>query len=199
MVGFRKAHANGGFSLLELLVVIAILGILMRIAWLPFREMIANQRLRSVTSDLVADLALARVEAIKRSSRVGVARTTASLGGWVAGLRRREPRWEMPDWHQWRGVRRSGGRSRSGFSPGPQHDSQGLQRRRNVHSPDLWCGRHGACIRRRSPPVGGYPAHHGKLNFRLSWRPGASTRVQSDRPGHGRFDGCGPLPLRPRE
>jgi len=82
MVGFGKPHANGGFSLLELLVVIAILGILMRMAWLPFREMIANQRLRSVTSDLVADLALARVEAIKRSSRVGVARTT---GAWVDG------------------------------------------------------------------------------------------------------------------
>lgn len=83
MVVFGKPRLNGGFSLLELLVVIAILGILMKIAWLPFREMMANQRLRSVTSDLVADLALARVEAIKRSSRVGVARTAAA--GWEDG------------------------------------------------------------------------------------------------------------------
>lgn len=83
MVVCARPRLNSGFSLLELLVVIAILGILMRMAWLPFREMIANQRLRSVTSDLVADLALARVEAIKRSSRVGVARTTAAwVGGW---------------------------------------------------------------------------------------------------------------------
>ena len=84
MVVSGTPRVNGGFSLIELLVVIAILGILMRMAWLPFREMMANQRLRSVTSDLVADLALARVEAIKRSSRVGVARTTAAwVGGWV--------------------------------------------------------------------------------------------------------------------
>ena len=74
---------NDGFSLIELLVVIVIMGILMSMATLPFQEMIANQRLRTVSSDLTADLALARVEAIKRSTRVGITRTTAQwVGGW---------------------------------------------------------------------------------------------------------------------
>ena len=70
-----------GFSLIELLTVVVILGVLLSLAALPIQEMIANQRLRSVTSDLVADLALARVEALKRSTRVGIARTTADWGG----------------------------------------------------------------------------------------------------------------------
>ena len=79
----RPAEARHGFSLVELLVVIAILGILMSLATLPFQELIANQRLKSVTSDLAADLALARTEAIKRSTRVGIARVTDQwVGGW---------------------------------------------------------------------------------------------------------------------
>lgn len=83
MVIPRQQTRNDGFSLIELLVVIVIMGILMSMATLPFQEMIANQRLRTVSSDLTADLALARVEAIKRSSRVGITRTTAQwVGGW---------------------------------------------------------------------------------------------------------------------
>lgn len=55
----------------------------MSLATLPFQELIANQRLKSVTSDLAADLALARTEAIKRSTRVGIARVTDQwVGGW---------------------------------------------------------------------------------------------------------------------
>jgi len=84
MVACRERSRNRGVSLVELLVVIVILGILLRMAWLPFQVMLENQRLRTVASDLAADLALARAEAIKRSSRVGIARTTADwAGGWV--------------------------------------------------------------------------------------------------------------------
>lgn len=84
MVAFGRPTLNGGFSLIELMIVIVIMGILLSMAALPFQELLANQRLRSVTSDLVADLALARAEAIKRSSRVGIARTTADwTGGWL--------------------------------------------------------------------------------------------------------------------
>lgn len=77
------SRPNHGFSLIELIVVIVILGILLSMATLPFQEMIANQRLRTVTSDLTADLALARIEAIKRGTRVGITRTTTQwIGGW---------------------------------------------------------------------------------------------------------------------
>jgi len=83
MVTASKPGLNHGFSLIELIVVIVILGILMSMATLPFQEMIANQRLRTVTSDLTADLALARIEAIKRGTRVGITRTTSQwIGGW---------------------------------------------------------------------------------------------------------------------
>ncbi len=84
MVACGHRRRNRGVSLIELLVVIVILGILLRMAWLPFQELLENQRLRTVASDLAADLALARSEAIKRSSRVGIARTTGDwAGGWV--------------------------------------------------------------------------------------------------------------------
>ncbi len=84
MVKKSWAERNQGFSLIELLIVLVILGILMSIAALPFQEMIANQRLKAAVSDLVSDLALARTEAIKRSSPVGIARTTAD---WIDGWR----------------------------------------------------------------------------------------------------------------
>lgn len=83
MVRVSKHERQQGFSLIELLIVLAILGILMNFAMLPFQEMIANQRLKSVVSDLIGDLALARSEAIKRSSPVGISRMTADWsGGW---------------------------------------------------------------------------------------------------------------------
>lgn len=85
MVVPRPAGAPHGFSLVELLVVIAILGILMSLATLPFQELIANQRVKSVTSDLVADLAMARSEAIKRSARVGIAHLGATGAPWTGG------------------------------------------------------------------------------------------------------------------
>jgi prepilin-type N-terminal cleavage/methylation domain-containing protein len=79
-----SAKKTGGFSLIELLIVLVIIAILMNFAMLPFQEMIANQRLKSVVSDLIGDLSLARGEAIKRSTQVGIARDPA---GWLSGWR----------------------------------------------------------------------------------------------------------------
>lgn len=63
-----------GVSLIELLTAMAIVGILSVIAFPAFIRMVADQRVRTAASDLMADLAYSRAEAIKRSSRVGLSR-----------------------------------------------------------------------------------------------------------------------------
>lgn len=61
-----------GFTLIELMITIAVAAILLTVALPSLRDFILNNRLTSVTNDLVADLALARAEAIRRGSRVTV-------------------------------------------------------------------------------------------------------------------------------
>lgn len=73
-----------GFSLIELMIVVAIVSILAAIAVPEFVKMVASVRVKSATADLVADLAFARAEAIKRGARVGVARPNDEwVGGWL--------------------------------------------------------------------------------------------------------------------
>lgn len=75
---------QGGFTIIEIFVAIAIVGILISIAIPAFSQMMSDQRIKSVASDLVGELAYARVEAVKRSTRVGLARTGANWEeGWV--------------------------------------------------------------------------------------------------------------------
>lgn len=72
-----------GFTLIEMMVVAAILGIIASIAIPSYTDMIAEQRVRSAASELLSDLVLARVEAIKQQRRVVVMRTgTTWKEGW---------------------------------------------------------------------------------------------------------------------
>jgi type IV fimbrial biogenesis protein FimT len=57
-----------GFTLIELLVTIAVIAIFSALAGPAFREMIANQRVRSGASALTESLWLARSEAVKRNA-----------------------------------------------------------------------------------------------------------------------------------
>jgi type IV fimbrial biogenesis protein FimT len=82
-----------GFTLIELMVTIAVAAILLTVAVPSLQDFIQNNRLSAVTNDLVADLAVARAEAIRRGSRVtvcasdnaGTATATCSGSNWSAG------------------------------------------------------------------------------------------------------------------
>lgn len=63
---------TGGFTLIELLVVITVLAVLMVAAAPAMTDMIMNNRMVGVSNDLIADLAAARSESLRRSQRVVV-------------------------------------------------------------------------------------------------------------------------------
>jgi type IV fimbrial biogenesis protein FimT len=74
-----------GFTLIEALVVLSIAGILLAIGVPNLSFLIASMNARSASFDLVADLATARSEAIKRNQPVTVEPVVA--GNWSQGWR----------------------------------------------------------------------------------------------------------------
>lgn len=83
----RTAARSAGFTLIELVVAIAIMGILMTLAAPAMQRVVAKQRLRSASFNLVGDLTLARSEALKRRSSVVL--EPLATGNWTAGWRLR--------------------------------------------------------------------------------------------------------------
>lgn len=78
--------ASSGFTLVELVVTLAIAVILASLAAPSFQSMMASQRVQAASTDLVANLMLARSEAIKQNRSV----TLLSNGGeeeWHGGWR----------------------------------------------------------------------------------------------------------------
>ena len=74
-----------GFTLIELVVTMAVAAILVVVAVPSMRTVIQNGRLNTQANDLIGDLSLARSEAIKRRTFVGVCistnGTTCAVGG----------------------------------------------------------------------------------------------------------------------
>jgi type IV fimbrial biogenesis protein FimT len=73
-----------GFTTIELMTVVVVVGILAMIAVPSFSNMMANNRIKSASSNLHISLLKARSEAIKRNASVTV---TPNAGGWVSGWR----------------------------------------------------------------------------------------------------------------
>lgn len=78
----RKIQGYRGFTLIELLITISIAAILLAVAAPSFRDLIAGQRIKTASYDVLSVLTYARSEAIKRNGPVIVAPLTS---GWQNG------------------------------------------------------------------------------------------------------------------
>ena len=66
-----------GFTMIELMMAIIILGILSTAAIPSFRSLIAEQRIKTASFDLISMLSMARSEAIKRGANVSIAASSS--------------------------------------------------------------------------------------------------------------------------
>ena len=80
-----------GFTLIELMITIAIAAILLTVGVPSFRDFVVNSRIATDSSNLAADLAFARSEAVKRAQGVSICQRASTLtpscgnGGWELG------------------------------------------------------------------------------------------------------------------
>lgn len=78
-----------GFTLVELMITLAVSSILLGIAVPSFQSLIINNRISTQTNDLVAELAMARSEAVKRGAKVSLCTssngTSCTSSAWSAG------------------------------------------------------------------------------------------------------------------
>ncbi len=76
-----KGHRPRGFTLIELMIVLLIAAILVAVGAPALGEFVADQRVRTVASDIAAEIAYARAKALEHNRRVFFERTGATWGG----------------------------------------------------------------------------------------------------------------------
>lgn len=87
----RPLVRNRGVTLIELIIVLTIAGVLAALAAPGMQTFVSSNRLASQVNDLLADISLARSEAIKRNTDTGVCVTDSAgtdcvvAGNWVNG------------------------------------------------------------------------------------------------------------------
>jgi type IV fimbrial biogenesis protein FimT len=80
-----------GFTLIELMVTLAIVGVIASLAAPSFRTLLVKRSVRAAADSLVSDMRFARSEALKRSTRTVICRSTnntacaAGVGSWSDG------------------------------------------------------------------------------------------------------------------
>lgn len=85
MFPFRRSET--GFTLVEMMITLVILGLLITIGIPSLSDFVASQKVRTTASDMIADMALARAEAIKESRSSLVERVSGATNTWKDGWR----------------------------------------------------------------------------------------------------------------
>ena len=80
-------RSSSGFTLVEMMVTVVVMVVLLGVAVPSFRQMIANQRVKTASFDLFSALSYARSEAIKRNLPVSVRAGESVDGAWSTGWR----------------------------------------------------------------------------------------------------------------
>jgi type IV fimbrial biogenesis protein FimT len=78
---------SSGFTLIEMMVVVVVMVVLLSVAVPSFRQVIANQRIKTASFDLFSALNYARSEAIKRNVSVSMRAGESADGAWSTGWR----------------------------------------------------------------------------------------------------------------
>ena len=92
----RRRHRAAGFTIIELMVTVVVLGVLIALGVPSMRDLVLDQRVKTVVGDLHATLIFARSEAIKRNvfvavcsqndSGTGCQNSTDWARGWIVYL-----------------------------------------------------------------------------------------------------------------